>query len=68
MEQLLTCSRAIDPIFAVAVGVTAVVVRVNREEKEKGRTTQETIDSLRRRTASFFRNEATAKQASEKAG
>lgn len=33
-----------DPIFAVAIGLGAAVTRINREEKEKGRTTKETID------------------------
>jgi hypothetical protein len=49
----LICS-AIDPIFAVSVGAAAVVVRVSREEKEKGRTTEQTIESLKRRTAMLF--------------
>ncbi|KAF2767531.1 hypothetical protein EJ03DRAFT_353018 [Teratosphaeria nubilosa] len=42
-------SRSIDPFFAMSVGVMAAVVRINREEKEKGRSTAETIGSLRRR-------------------
>ncbi|KAH9845251.1 Pfam:DUF2665 [Teratosphaeria destructans] len=42
-------NRSIDPFFAMGVGVMAAVVRINREEKEKGRSTAETIESLRRR-------------------
>ncbi|KAK5660742.1 hypothetical protein OQA88_12108 [Cercophora sp. LCS_1] len=41
-------SRVADPIFALAIGVAAAATRINREEKEKGRTTQETIESARR--------------------
>lgn len=41
-------SRVADPIFAVFIGVSAAALRINREEKEKGRTTQETIAALRR--------------------
>lgn len=41
-------SRVADPIFAVFIGVSAAVTRVNREEKEKGRTTKETLDALQR--------------------
>lgn len=64
MRLLTILNRAIDPIFAVSVGVTAAAVRINREEKEKGRTTEETIDALKRRTAMLFDNkkdEATRK-------
>ncbi|KAL2155306.1 hypothetical protein VTH82DRAFT_47 [Thermothelomyces myriococcoides] len=42
-------SRVADPIFAVFIGVSAAALRINREEKEKGRTTQETLQALRRR-------------------
>jgi hypothetical protein len=41
-------SRAADPIFALAIGIAAAVVRINREEKEKGRTTQQTVEAARR--------------------
>ncbi|KAI5368037.1 putative non-classical export protein [Septoria linicola] len=47
-------SKAIDPIFAVSVGFAAAAVRINREEKEKGHTTQQTIDALKRRTGLIF--------------
>lgn len=38
-------SRVADPIFAVVIGLSAAAMRINREEKEKGRTTNETIDA-----------------------
>lgn len=41
-------SRVADPIFAVAIGVSAAVTRINREEKARGKSTGEIIDkSLR---------------------
>ncbi|KEQ62251.1 uncharacterized protein M437DRAFT_75882 [Aureobasidium melanogenum CBS 110374] len=42
-------SKNLDPAFALFIGASAAVVRINRDEKEKGHTTQETIDSLKRR-------------------
>ncbi|RMY07808.1 hypothetical protein D0868_05150 [Hortaea werneckii] len=42
-------SKAIDPIFATSVGVAAAVVRINREEKEKGRTTAQSVETFKRR-------------------
>lgn len=41
-------SRVADPIFAVVIGLSAAALRINREEKEKGRTTQQTIASMKR--------------------
>lgn len=41
-------SRVADPIFALAIGLGAAALRINREEKEKGRTTQQTINSAKR--------------------
>jgi hypothetical protein len=35
-------SRIADPIFAVFIGVSAAAVRINREGKEKGLTSQQT--------------------------
>ena len=37
-------SRVADPIFAVLIGVSAAVTRINREEKSKGRTTNEILE------------------------
>ncbi|POR38910.1 Uncharacterized protein TPAR_00909 [Tolypocladium paradoxum] len=42
-------SRVADPIFAVVIGVSAAATRINREEKTKGRTTNETIEAGLRR-------------------
>ena len=41
--------RTLDPIFAVSVGCAAAVVRINREEKEKGKSFEQTKESLGRR-------------------
>jgi hypothetical protein len=41
-------SRVADPIFAVTMGVSAAVIRINREEKTKGKSTGETMEALRR--------------------
>lgn len=61
-------SRAIDPIFAVSVGTIAAVVRIKREEKEKGQTTEQTIASLKRRTKALFeQTKEDTKQVVEKA-
>jgi hypothetical protein len=38
-------SRVADPFFALFIGVGAAATRINREEKELGRTTQQTIDA-----------------------
>ncbi|KAG9671818.1 hypothetical protein KCU87_g6163, partial [Aureobasidium melanogenum] len=42
-------SKNLDPVFALFIGGSAAVVRINRDEKEKGKTTQQTIESLKRR-------------------
>ncbi|TLS25928.1 hypothetical protein PpBr36_07185 [Pyricularia pennisetigena] len=42
-------SRVADPIFAVFIGISAAVTRVKREEKEKGRTSAQTMDAFKRR-------------------
>ncbi|KAH6850935.1 hypothetical protein B0I37DRAFT_124867 [Chaetomium sp. MPI-CAGE-AT-0009] len=46
-------SRVADPIFAVFIGVSAAALRINREEKEKGKTTQDIIETARRRLGFF---------------
>lgn len=38
-------SKVADPVFAVFIGLSAAATRINREEKELGRTTKETIDA-----------------------
>ena len=41
-------SRVADPIFAVFIGVSAAVTRINREQKEKGKTTQDSLNVVKR--------------------
>ncbi|KLU91106.1 hypothetical protein MAPG_09629 [Magnaporthiopsis poae ATCC 64411] len=41
-------SKVADPIFAVFIGVSAAATRIRREEKEKGKTTADTMEALRR--------------------
>jgi hypothetical protein len=38
-------SRVADPVFALFIGISAAATRINREEKELGRSTKETIDA-----------------------
>ncbi|KAF2633454.1 hypothetical protein BU25DRAFT_405348 [Macroventuria anomochaeta] len=52
-------SKALDPLFAISIGLAAAVTRINREEKEKGRSTQETIDVFKRRWALAWQSEPT---------
>jgi hypothetical protein len=47
--QLTLHNRRLDPIFAISIGLAAAFTRINREEKEKGRSTQESVDVFRRR-------------------
>lgn len=43
------CDRGLDPVFAISIGLAAAVTRINREEKENGRSSQESMDVLKRR-------------------
>ena len=38
-------SKIGDPLFAVFIGLSAAVTRINREEKELGHSTKETLDA-----------------------
>jgi hypothetical protein len=38
-------SRVADPIFALFIGLGAAATRINREEKELGHTTRQTVDA-----------------------
>jgi hypothetical protein len=38
-------SKIGDPIFAFFIGLSAAATRINREEKELGHSTKETIDA-----------------------
>ncbi|KAK2780081.1 hypothetical protein CKAH01_00025 [Colletotrichum kahawae] len=49
-------SKVADPIFALVIGLGAAATRINREEKEKGRTTQETIAAAQRHVISLLQN------------
>ncbi|KAF3799395.1 hypothetical protein GCG54_00002094 [Colletotrichum gloeosporioides] len=46
-------SKVADPVFALVIGLGAAATRINREEKEKGRTTQETIAAAQRHVISY---------------
>nr|POE53485.1 hypothetical protein CFP56_28707 [Quercus suber] len=50
-------ARTIDPIFAVSIGIAAAAVRINREEKEQGRSTAQSYESLKRRIAMVWAGE-----------
>jgi len=41
-------SRVADPIFAVVIGLSAAATRINREQKEKGKTGSDAIHTIRR--------------------
>lgn len=41
-------------MFAVFIGASATVVRINRDEKEKGRSTSDTVEALKRRVGKVF--------------
>ncbi|KAI1210369.1 uncharacterized protein F4807DRAFT_459744 [Annulohypoxylon truncatum] len=49
-------SRVADPIFAMVIGLGAAATRINREGKEKGRTTQQTIAAGKRRVSNIFKS------------
>ncbi|KAF1353394.1 hypothetical protein BDV97DRAFT_396230 [Delphinella strobiligena] len=42
-------SKNLDPVFAVFIGASAAAVKINRDEKEKGKSTQDIFEALRRR-------------------
>jgi hypothetical protein len=46
--QAYIISRVADPVFAVLIGLGAAATRINREEKAKGRTPEQTIEAARR--------------------
>ncbi|KAI1632628.1 hypothetical protein F4809DRAFT_645250 [Biscogniauxia mediterranea] len=49
-------SRRADPIFAIAMGLAAAAMRINRDEKREGKTTQQTIQAAKRRVIQFIKN------------
>ncbi|KIM98847.1 hypothetical protein OIDMADRAFT_19877 [Oidiodendron maius Zn] len=42
-------SKVADPVFAIFIGLSAAATRINREEKELGRSTKDTINAGFRR-------------------
>ena len=50
--------RTLDPIFALSIGLAAAATRINREEKEKGRTTGQTVDVAKRRVGLWWNGAA----------
>ena len=52
----------------MSIGIAAAAVRINREEKEKGKTTQESIDSFKRRWAMMLEKSDEVNIASKKDG
>jgi hypothetical protein len=48
-ELIHNHNRRLDPIFAITIGLSAAAIRINREEKAKGFTQQQTMDTLDRR-------------------
>lgn len=50
--------RSLDPVFAVSIGVAAAVVRINKDEKAKGNSTEQIIDTLKRRLALLYNGDA----------
>lgn len=46
--------RNIDPVFAIFIGASAAAVRINRDEKDKGRSTGDIVESLKRRVGKAF--------------
>ncbi|KAG9195480.1 hypothetical protein G6011_00601 [Alternaria panax] len=56
-------SKRLDPLFAISIGLAAAFTRINREEKEKGRSSQESIDVLRRRWSLAWQGNETDKKA-----
>jgi len=49
MAYAYIISKRLDPLFALSIGAAAAAARISREEKEKGRNTQQTVEVLGRR-------------------
>ncbi|KAI1447463.1 hypothetical protein F5Y02DRAFT_416013 [Annulohypoxylon stygium] len=49
-------SRVADPIFAVLIGLGAAATRINREGKDKGKTTQQIFEAGKRRLGNLFKS------------
>jgi hypothetical protein len=46
---LIASHRSLDPLFAITIGLGAALTRIDREEKEKGRSTAQTFEVFKRR-------------------
>lgn len=42
-------SKTLDPVFALFIGLSAAATRISREEKELGRTSEQTLEAFKRR-------------------
>ncbi|KAF2671889.1 hypothetical protein BT63DRAFT_452393 [Microthyrium microscopicum] len=42
-------SRNLDPLFAISIGIGAAAIRIRKDETKKGFTSQQTIDTVKRR-------------------
>lgn len=47
-------SKVADPIFAVFIGLSAAATRINREGKEKGIPTSQTVEAGKRYVRELF--------------
>ncbi|KAL1306543.1 hypothetical protein AAFC00_005233 [Neodothiora populina] len=47
-------SRNLDPVFAIFIGISATAVRVNRDEKDKGKTPAVMLEDIKRRVGKAF--------------
>ncbi|EOA88356.1 uncharacterized protein SETTUDRAFT_160259 [Exserohilum turcica Et28A] len=56
-------SKRLDPLFAISIGLAAAATRINREEKEKGRSTQQSLEVLRRRCGLAWQSGGEARKA-----
>lgn len=50
----------------MGIGIAAAAVRINREEKEKGKTTQQSVKSFQRRLKLAFGSEDSGKVVDER--
>ncbi|OAL01760.1 hypothetical protein IQ06DRAFT_219470 [Phaeosphaeriaceae sp. SRC1lsM3a] len=62
MSYQYIISKSLDPIFAISIGLAAAATRINREEKEKGRSTAQSMDILKRRWNLAWQGEAQDKK------
>ncbi|KAF2016442.1 hypothetical protein BU24DRAFT_462598 [Aaosphaeria arxii CBS 175.79] len=43
-------SKSLDPFFAISIGLAAALTRISREEKEQGRSMQQSIELFKKRS------------------